>query len=764
MYFSSSSIIMLYLYYCFLHIIQLSQFKIRMKPKLHILLCCFLSLSLLSIASEKRALLIGIDKYYDSETERFAEWQNLDGAVNDASAVYDILRAKYGFNEKNMKLLAGEKNTTKKAIIKGFNQLIKSTKPGDQVFIYYAGHGAQITNSQFYELDKKNEAIVPSDVLRTNEYLLDVEINDLLNQILDKNGELTVIFDNCFSGSGTRGKININELKSRYVPVSDLDIDTKFEKKQSAAERGALVISAAQDYQFAKEYKDSRGQSHGVFTYALIKAMQASNVNESAEDVFKRVNSIILYNAVPRQDPVIEASAERIKAPLFGGVADPSIGVQIGVVDAENKYKITLDGGSALGIVPGTQLSHGEKGTVVEVTSLFGVNGSYCKIIEGDKELSEGDLLKVTKWAPYNKNRLKVNYSSAGINTTDLEKVKELSKYYRGKNLLADNPLEPTIELLIKKDDSDKWVALNQGNKDVFSDNVPTSSDVDKYIKSKNVTGKVFIEIPPSEGVYKEIEGALVGQAKVEKVGTNARCDYQLIGKYNQSNILEYAWLRTSATNKDDHSPLPEITDWLSKEKTVLLSDFALRLGEVKSWLTMDVPPNNACFPYKLGLMKESNGEIISQGALVEGEVYTVSLYLDEKLYDSWNNEDRYIYIFLLENDGSMQLLFPDRNASVENNTEQIAQEKGDYKSTIKLVEAGELAVSPPFTTDNILMLSTTSAIIDTSIFNQTGVRSRGSGEDASLESLLEEEDTRKTNSVSNWYLEKHTFYGEEVN
>ncbi|NME71381.1 caspase family protein [Flammeovirga aprica] len=734
-----------------------------MKLKNYFLFFCLFTICQISYSSGKKALLIGIDHYIDSDKERYAEWQDLDGAVNDATVMYNLLKSKYGFSTKDMTLLTTPKTTTKKSIVKAFNQLIKAADKGDQICIYYAGHGAQIQNSKFYELDKKHEAIVPSDVLKTNDFLLDVEINALLNRILDKDAELTVIFDNCFSGSGTRGAIDLNSLQSRYVPISDIDIDQVYKKQKSAAERGALVVSAAKDYQLAKEYKDNRGQSHGVFTYALMKAMQMSAVNESAEDIFKRVNSIILYNAVPRQDPVIEGSEERMQKPLFGGVSDPTMGVQVGIVDAENKYKITLDGGSAVGIVPGTQLTHETKGVVVEVTALFGVNGCYGKVIQCDKKLTEGDLVKVTKWAPYNKNRLKVHFGEMGISDIEINALKELSILLNDKGLLEYAPYEEKVGLVVRKI-KDKWKGFYSSSESVsFGHEVPSFEKLEKLSSKLDPSyNKIYIEVPPGTKVYQQLNGDLSGLPKVEPVKPLEKFDYRLIGRFNEKNELEYSWVRYAAQKEEKQNPLPAYTDWVAPHRIFTLTDYAGRLGELKGWLTMEVPPNSANFPFKFALKKNSNGDLVKSGGLVEGEEYGLALYKDKNLYNNWNMEDRYLFIFLLTSDGSMKLLFPTTNSSVENNTEQIMKTaNGDYKDEILIGHPDLLSVSEPFTTDNILILSTVTDITDTSIFNQDGVVTRGSG-DLSLDELINEEEERSSKQ-SNWFLERHTFFGTKT-
>ncbi|WP_281614018.1 caspase family protein [Flammeovirga sp. SubArs3] len=725
------------------------------------LFCSLFTSSLFAV--EKHALIIGIDSYMDSNKARFAEWQNLDGAVNDATSIYNILKAKYGFSSKNMKLLTSEKSTTKKSIQKNFDALIKKVAKGDQVFVYYAGHGAQISNSKFYEADKKHEAIVPSDVLRTGEYLLDVEINNYLYQVTQKGGELVVVFDNCFSGSGTRGKIDIEELKSRYVPVDDIDVNQEFPLSKSIVDEGALVVSAAQDYQLAKEYKDSRGQSHGVFTYSLMKALQMSSVHESADDIFKRVNSIILYNSVPRQDPVVEATEERLSRPLFGKVADAKQGVHVAVIDAEAKFKITLDGGAAIGLVPGAELTYGEDEIVVKVTRLFGVNGCYGEIIKGENKLEEGYLLKVTKWAPFSPNRLKVTMTDIGITTIEEQGLKELAVYLNDGGIMAYSPLDAKVGMIIHKNGKNYEAIFNGRNPVSLGSKVPSISKIESLKKKDLEAGElIYLEIPPTTKVFQSIQGDLSAQPKVELVKESDVYDYRLIGRYNENNQLEYAWLRAHAHNNTNHNPFPDETMWKSEDKVYVISDFAKRLGNMKGWLVTNVPANEANFPYKFGLQKESDQTLVKEGALIEGEKYGMVIYKDPNLFEKWNGNDRYLYIFLLESNGEMTLLFPANGVAVENFTEQICQDKkGNYKDKIALSDSDLISIEPPFTTDNILMLSSKAIITDTSIFEQKGVSERG--EQAALDDILNETGRGKKKDAANWYLERHTYFGEGI-
>src|SRR5689334_20542840 len=104
-------------------------------------------------AGGKRALLIGIDAY------NFVN--PLSGCVNDILAIRQFLVNNAGVPpERVMLLLAPGQDTqlgpdlgtvdqpTKNNVVSAFKTLADQTTAGDQVVIYYAGHGVQITNPQ----------------------------------------------------------------------------------------------------------------------------------------------------------------------------------------------------------------------------------------------------------------------------------------------------------------------------------------------------------------------------------------------------------------------------------------------------------------------------------------------------------------------------------------------------------------------------------------------------------------------------------------
>ena len=147
----------------------------------------------------KRALIIGID-IYNPANEQLATsrggWTNLDGCVNDAKAISDIITGRFGFENKNIKSLFNQE-AKRDDIIKEIQNLIDNSQKGDIVLIYYAGHGSQVYNSLSSEMDKEDESIVPANMID----IRDKEMAALYNKLLDKGVILTLIFDSCHSGS-----------------------------------------------------------------------------------------------------------------------------------------------------------------------------------------------------------------------------------------------------------------------------------------------------------------------------------------------------------------------------------------------------------------------------------------------------------------------------------------------------------------------------------------------------------------------------------
>jgi hypothetical protein len=106
-------------------------------------------------APQKRALLVGIAAYPD-------EASRLEGPVNDVFCVSAALQ-ELGFPPDSIRVVLDERATTA-GIRERLKWLLSDARRGDQLFFYFAGHGAQIAGyGRDSEVDHVDECLVPWD-------------------------------------------------------------------------------------------------------------------------------------------------------------------------------------------------------------------------------------------------------------------------------------------------------------------------------------------------------------------------------------------------------------------------------------------------------------------------------------------------------------------------------------------------------------------------------------------------------------------------
>src|SRR5207253_753971 len=180
-------------------------------------------------------------------------------------------------------------------------RLAANAQRGDIVVFYFSGHGSQVRNSRSRETDRMDESILPADSRRGAADIRDKEMLASFEQILDHGAHLTVILDTCHSGSGARGLPG--DLHHRGVRADLHDVADPFDGPPPER-RGALVLSATQDFDLAFEVLDDRGNIRGAFTWALGQAMRDAREDEPASETFLRAQAI-LHVERPAQQPVL---------------------------------------------------------------------------------------------------------------------------------------------------------------------------------------------------------------------------------------------------------------------------------------------------------------------------------------------------------------------------------------------------------------------------------------------------------------------------
>ncbi|PYT03456.1 MAG: hypothetical protein DMF60_18325 [Acidobacteria bacterium] len=333
----------------------------------------------------RRALLVGINEYVaagqsssDEEPAAGAHatasakiqrsgFNNLDGAVNDAKLMNELLKVRFGFSSSNVVFLR-DRQATRSRILQEFQKhLIDAAAAGDVSLFYYAGHGSQVKNLASEEADQLDETLVPADALAGARDIRDKEMASLYRAAAKKGILLTVVLDSCHSGGMSRGVWN-QSGKTRYVPpdprpVSDPDRDPATGKKPpDAASMGVLFLKAAREDQPSRETviieRGANGVAtevkHGAFTAALARVFQSPMADQSVEQICERVQAMLASEGQV-QVPIC-AGRNRARLGLLGQPAGLGASIAVPVLDTSNEGRIRLRGGYALGLATGCTL------------------------------------------------------------------------------------------------------------------------------------------------------------------------------------------------------------------------------------------------------------------------------------------------------------------------------------------------------------------------------------------------------------------------
>ena len=152
------------------------------------------------LTNGRRALLVGIDAYQSVSP--------LNGPVNDANDMAAFLVEQAGFQQSDLRLLLNAEATRDNILAAIEAWLIEGTKPGDDVLLYFSGHGFQQPDLDGDEADNLDETLVPVDA-RVDEgrmvrgMITDDDIARLLDRLADRR--TYVVVDACHSGTSTRG-------------------------------------------------------------------------------------------------------------------------------------------------------------------------------------------------------------------------------------------------------------------------------------------------------------------------------------------------------------------------------------------------------------------------------------------------------------------------------------------------------------------------------------------------------------------------------
>ncbi|MEY4429093.1 MAG: hypothetical protein RLZZ182_1782, partial [Pseudomonadota bacterium] len=122
--------------------------------------------------------------------QAYSAWGPLDTPVQDAQAVGDVLRDRYGFD------VQWVRNGTRAQMLQALQTLRSRVGPNDQVLVYYAGHG------QMDSVTARGYWIpVDGDRQDVSRWVSVIDVTDQLSAMSAKH--VMVIADSCYSGTLT---------------------------------------------------------------------------------------------------------------------------------------------------------------------------------------------------------------------------------------------------------------------------------------------------------------------------------------------------------------------------------------------------------------------------------------------------------------------------------------------------------------------------------------------------------------------------------
>lgn len=378
------------------------------------------------VAPTHWALIVGISDYIHFDD---VEGGDLPGAQYDAMSIRDVLLQRYGFPEENIRLLLNQ-DATRAAIEEGVTGwLADNARPGDNVVVFYAGHGSQMWDESGDEDDGLDETIAPADVSPTStEFdISDDTFGEWLRALPTDN--VVVVMDNCNSGTGTRDVTPFSRSRQLGRDVNAIEKPATVARRAlpgqedetgfDAGNAQVLELAAAQPHQAAVDafFPGEEGAEPfhgGAFTTYLVRQLWRAPADATYEEVFRGVHEALKRNRF-QQDPHLSEDVPLKGLALFfveGGAAMSSDAAL--PVTAVSGATATLGGGQTLGITTGSVFAT-ESGTTLVVESVD--QGTSTARVSGGS-IQQGQRARLVGYR-YATTPLRVNVAGLDSESTD---------------------------------------------------------------------------------------------------------------------------------------------------------------------------------------------------------------------------------------------------------------------------------------------------------------------------------------------------------
>jgi hypothetical protein len=270
------------------------------------------------MAAKRKALCVGINDYPYNGSD-------LNGCVNDAHGWAGVLTDHFGFASTDVTLLLDAK-ATKKAILQSLKALLAGASSGDVLVFANSSHGSYVADKDKDE-ERYDEILCPYDI--DDNHILDDDLRALFSG-LPAGVTLTVILDNCFSGTATRAALSdvvpglrppddrrmrflSPALRGMRVLENPWRARSKTKEKHPQERMKEVLLSGCSDREYSYDALQD-GKYHGAMTYAALRALKQANYSLTYRQLHDRIMSLI--SDYP-QTPQLEGSKANIKKQIF---------------------------------------------------------------------------------------------------------------------------------------------------------------------------------------------------------------------------------------------------------------------------------------------------------------------------------------------------------------------------------------------------------------------------------------------------------------
>ena len=217
------------------------------------------------------AVCVGISEYQHDRVPP------LQVCHKDAQRMADALKQRCGVNDVTV-LTNGQ--ATAKAIEKAiFHDLVRKTKPGDTVFIFFSCHGGRTADTNGDEPDGLDEYLVPNDgrLGEPETMILDDTFARWMRELDGR--KIAIIMDNCYSGGTPK---HIKGLGDAPQGPGAIDFfDGEMRRAKDLGQTGTMVLAASKANQLAWEMPTQDAGS--VLTYYLLKSLEGTQADANSD-------------------------------------------------------------------------------------------------------------------------------------------------------------------------------------------------------------------------------------------------------------------------------------------------------------------------------------------------------------------------------------------------------------------------------------------------------------------------------------------------